>query len=216
MSISHAPHMLYLLQIASNPKTLGSTVMIICPDKDTSTVTLPHTKVIPSLQCYIQILSPTPHYEDHTTMMNLPLDTANIYIINISPLDSRIWQHFNNNWTSSHLQKLANVPEVPVAQLYRHMVNTSEPVYSFTIKDDEIDNLNASWDIHRDYGYDFAVCTDVYCFKRIWIRPATLIPHSLLRHAIVDDNVEVAPIYRCRGRVEEPRRPHKNHNICTE
>ena len=66
-------------------------------------------------------------------MMIISLDTANINAINISTLDFRIWQHFNRNWTSSHLQKLANVPEVPVAQLYKHMVNTGEPVHSFTI-----------------------------------------------------------------------------------
>ena len=30
-------------------------------------------------------------------------------------------------------------PEVPVAQHYKHMINTSEPVHSFTIKDDDKD-----------------------------------------------------------------------------
>ena len=68
-------------------------------------------------------------------MMNISLDTANINAINISTLDFRIWQHFSSNWTSPYLQKLANVPEVPVTQLYKHMIDTSEPVNSFTIKD---------------------------------------------------------------------------------
>ena len=32
----------------------------------------------------------------------------------------------------------------------------------------------------------------------------------------MDGNVEAAPIYRSRGMVEEPRRPHKNHVLYTE
>ena len=45
---------------------------------------------------------------------------------------------FSSNWTP-HLQKLANVPVVPVMQLYEHMTDTSEPVNSLTIKDDDED-----------------------------------------------------------------------------
>ena len=89
-------------------------------------------------------------------MMNVSLDTTNINAIIISTPYLRIWQHFNSNWTTLHLQKLANVPEVPIAQLYKHMVNTSEPVHSFTMRDNDrpiphMDNHNASWDIHSHY-----------------------------------------------------------------
>ena len=79
------------------------------------------------------------HYEDHTIMMNVSLDTTNINAINISTLDFRIWQHFNSNWTPPHLQKLANLPEVPFKQIYKHLINTSEQVHSFTMKDDNED-----------------------------------------------------------------------------
>ena len=72
-------------------------------------------------------------------MMNVSLDTANINVVNISTLDFRIWQHFSSNWTPPHLQKLATVPEVPVIQLYKHLIDTSEPVHSFTVKDDDKD-----------------------------------------------------------------------------
>ena len=66
-------------------------------------------------------------------MMNVSLDTTNINAINISTLDFRILQHFSSDWTPPHLQKLTNVPEVPVMQLYEHLINTNEPVHSFTI-----------------------------------------------------------------------------------
>ena len=48
-----------------------------------------------------------------------------------------MWQHFSSNSTAPHLQELANFPEVPVMQLYKHMIATSEPVHSITIKEDD-------------------------------------------------------------------------------
>ena len=70
--------------------------------------------------------------------MNVSLVTANIDAINISTLDL-IWQQFSSNWILPHMQKLGNVPEVQVTQLYRDMINTSEPIHSFTTKDDDKD-----------------------------------------------------------------------------
>ena len=167
-----------------------------------------------------------PCYKDHTIMMNVFLGTANINAINISILDFQIWQHFNSNWTSPHVQKLVDVPEVPVRQLYKHMINMSEPVHSFTITDDDKDPslvwtiLTHLWTYTWTIDMIFVVSIGVYCFKRFWFRPATpkCQPYSpvTLWHAILDDDVEVAPIYRSKGTVEEPRRPHKNYDLCIE
>ena len=88
-------------------------------------------------------------------MMNVSLDTTNINA------------------------KLANVPEVPVTQLYKHMGNTSEPVHSFTIKDDDEEPSVIRTMLMHPGTYIgtvsmiFAVCIAVYCFKRFWFRPAT-------------------------------------------
>ena len=32
----------------------------------------------------------------------------------------------------------------------------------------------------------------------------------------MDDNVEVAPIYRCEGKATKPTRPHENHGLAIE
>ena len=157
--------------------------MIICPDKFTSIVPLEqpfHILRLPPVcsvtSIYFHLLS---HYEDHTIMMNVSLDTANINAINISTLDFRIWQHFSSNWTLPLLQNLTNVPQVPVMQLYKHMIDTSEPVHSFALKDDDEDpsliltNLMHPGTHIRTIGMIFAVCIGVYCFKRFWIRPGT-------------------------------------------
>ena len=37
-----------------------------------------------------------------------------------------------------------------------------------------------------------------------------------MRYTIVDDDVEVAPIYRCDGKVSPPARPHENHSLAIE
>ena len=37
-----------------------------------------------------------------------------------------------------------------------------------------------------------------------------------MHYTIVDDNVEVAPIYRCEGKATKPTRPHENHGLAIE
>ena len=37
-----------------------------------------------------------------------------------------------------------------------------------------------------------------------------------MRYTIVDDNVEVAPIYRCNGKATKPTRPCENHGLAIE
>ena len=55
----------------------------------------------------------------------------------------------------------------------------------------------------------------LFCCYFFWCRPARLV-HQLLQpdnmqYTIVDDDVEVAPIYRHKGKVLPPTRPHENH-----
>ena len=167
--------------IPSNPQTQGSTMTIICPDKAISTVPLQQPfqilRISPACSASSNYFHMPPHYEDHSMVMNVSLDTANTNAMNISILDFRIWQHFSKNWTPLHLQKLTYVPLVPVTQLYIVMINTSEPIYSFTIKDDDKDS-SLIWTILKHpqtyigtISMIFAVGIGVYCFKRFWISP---------------------------------------------
>ena len=68
--------------------------------------------------------------------------------------------------------EIGNVPEIPVMQLYKHIINASEPVHSFTTKNDDEDP-SLIWTILTHpvtyigtIGMIFAVCIGVYCFKR--------------------------------------------------
>ena len=37
-----------------------------------------------------------------------------------------------------------------------------------------------------------------------------------MQYTIVDDNVEVAPLYRCNGKAPQATRPCKNHGLAIE
>ena len=37
-----------------------------------------------------------------------------------------------------------------------------------------------------------------------------------MQYTIVDDNVEVAPIYRCEGKATKPTKPCENHGLAIE
>ena len=106
------------------------------------------------------------------------------------------------------------------------MVNTSEPIHSFTIKDDDEDP-SLIWTIIMHPGtyigtmsMIFVSCIGVYHLKRVWIRPATprCQPYSpvSLQHAKVDDDVKVAPVSRCECKAEKPKRSHNNHDLHIE
>ena len=49
------------------------------------------------------------------------------------PPDFHIWKHFGSNWTTAHIQKLVDVPEIPIIQFYKHMIGHSEPILPFEI-----------------------------------------------------------------------------------
>ena len=69
-------------------------------------------------------------------------------------------------------------------------------------------------------GTIFIASMGIYCLKKAWCRPTSpkcwpYTPTSLW-HAIVDDDVEAAPIYKSGGKMENPVRPCENHDLCME
>ena len=60
----------------------------------------------------------------------------------------------------------------------------------------------------------------LFCCYFFWCQPARLVCQPLqlgnMQYAIVDDNVEVAPIYRCDVKESQPTRPHENHGLAIE
>ena len=79
--------------------------------------------------------------------VHVSLDKANLKAINISTPDFHIWQHFSSNWTAIHLWKLVDVPEIPVAQLYKHMIDQDQPTLLFEINRDMKEKSSLTWKI---------------------------------------------------------------------
>ena len=107
------------------------------------------------------------------------------------------------------------------------MIGQSEPLQPFEINRDMEEGPSLTWKFltHpgtyiRTIGVIFVVCIGICCLKKILVQTChsvalTYSPVSL-QHAILDDNIEVVPIYRSRGTVEKPIRPHENHDLPME
>ena len=144
LSIFHTPPAFIPIAITSNIWILISTptmhisaVTMICPDKVRSSMLFQQPfhilKPPPACSTMSRHFHLPPHYQDHARTMNIPLDKTNLNVINISTPDFHIWQHFNSNRMIIHMQKLKDVPKVPVTQLYKHMISQIEPVLLFEV-----------------------------------------------------------------------------------
>ena len=60
----------------------------------------------------------------------------------------------------------------------------------------------------------------LFCCYFFWCQPDRLAHQPLqpgnMQYTIVDDDVEVASIYRCDGKDPQPTRPHENHGLAIE
>ena len=60
----------------------------------------------------------------------------------------------------------------------------------------------------------------LFCCYFFWCQPTRLACQPLqpgdMQYTIVDDDVEVAPIYRCNVKALPPTRPHENHGPAME
>ena len=65
--------------------------------------------------------------------MHVSLDKANHNTINLSTPDFHIWQHIDSNRATAHIQKLADITEITVTELYKHMIVQSELILPFEI-----------------------------------------------------------------------------------
>ena len=150
---------------------------------------------------------------------------ANLHMINISAHKFCIWQHLGNNRSDMQLQHLTTIPSIPVHKIYQHLLNSTKPNVPFTTESSG--NTDSIWTLFTHPGIYISaigllipVGTGLFCCYFFWCRPARLACQPLQQgntwYTIVDDNVEVAPIYRCNGKAPQPTRPHKNYGLAIE
>ena len=166
-----------------------------------------------------------PRYETSTLDVNICLNMANIYMINILAQDFHIWQHLGSNRSDVQLQHLTTIPLIPIHKVYQHLLNNTLPTIPFNTESTE--NTDSIWTLFTHPGiYILAIGLLIQvgiglfgCYF-FWCRPARLACQPLqpgnMPYIIVDDNVEVAPTYRCNGKEPQPTRPGENHGLAIE
>ena len=109
-------------------------------------------------------------------------------------------QHLEDHWNRTQLHKFTDVPTVPVAHLHKHMIDNIGPILPFNLDDESIDDTSSIWIL----------------FSHAWIYVTVTWPFwsGSLQHNIVDDDMEVAPIYRINGKAGQlVVRLHENHDL---
>ena len=122
------------------------------------------------------------------------------------------------------LWHLTTIPSIPVLKIYQHLLNSTMPVVSFNTESSG--NTVSLWTLftHPEtyvsaIGSVIPVGIGLFCCY-FWCQPARLVCQPLqpgnMQYTIMDDNVEVVPIYRCNGKAPQPTRPHENHGLAIE
>ena len=159
-----------------------------------------------------------PRYETPVLNVNVSLNMANLQMINITALHFRVWQHLGNNQNDMQLQHLATIPSIPVHKVYQHLLHSTMQLTPFNTEPSE--DTDSLWSVFTHPGIYISalgsiipVGVGLFCCYFFWCQPARLACQPLqsgnMQYTIVDDNVEVAPIYRCNGKATKPTRPHE-------
>ena len=123
------------------------------------------------------------------------------------------------------LQHLTAIPSIPVHKIYQHLLNNTLLIIPFDAESTE--NTGSIWTLfaHLEIyisaiGLLIPEGLGLFCCYFFWCQPARLACQPLqpgnMQYTIVDDNVEVAPIYICDGKESQPTRPCENHGLAIE
>ena len=211
--------------------TPANTMTLICPEKAMETIIIQKTVHILKLPTACSATSPNfylpPRYETPTLDVNISLNMANLHMINISAQDYCIWKHLGNNRSDVQLQHLTTIPLIPVHKIYQHLLNNILPIMPFDMDKGSTEYTGSIWTLFSHPGiYVTAIGLlipaglGLFCCYFFWCLPARLACWPLqpgnMQYTIVDDDVEVAPIYRHNGKDSQPTRPHENHGLAIE
>ena len=200
--------------ILTTPATAPvNTMTLICPEKPMNTIPIQQPIHILELPMACSATSShfylPPRYEIPTLDINISLNMANLHMLNISAHNLCIWQHLGSNRSDMQLQHLTTIPSIPVHKIYQHLLNSTMPVMPFNTESSG--NTDSLWTLFTHPGIYISaigllipVGIGLFCCYFFWCQPARLTCQPLqpgnMQYTIVDDNVEVAPIYRWNGK----------------
>ena len=204
---------------------------MICPEKAIETIIIRKPVHILKIPMACSATSSNfylpPRYETPNLDVNVSINIANLHMINISALDFHIWQHLRNKRSETQLQHLTTIPSIPVHKIYQHIINGAQQIMPFDMDDESTEDTDSIWTLFLHTGmYVTAIGSlipaglGLFCCYFFWCWPARLACQPLqpgnMQYTIVDDDVEVAPIYRHDGKVLPTTRPHENHDLAIQ
>ena len=220
------PNVWILATPASAPT---DTINLICPEKPMETILIRQLLHVLKLPMACSATSANfylpPRYKTPILNINVSLNMANLQAINITALHFCIWQHMGRHHSETELQHLATLPSILIHKVYQHLLNNSLQLTPFNMKSSEDTNNSMEpvyppRNIHFSLGSLIPVEIGLFCCYFFWCQPARSVCQPLksgnMQYTIVDDNVEEAPIYRCKGKAPMPTRPCENHGLAIE
>ena len=81
--------------------------------------------------------------------------------MNISSPEFLVWQHLEDHWNKTQLHKMADIPTVPVAHLYKHMRDNNVPILLFQLADESIDDTASIWTPFSHTGYRLLILAEL-------------------------------------------------------
>ena len=142
--------------ITSSSAAAPARTTLICPG-EAPRVIMPQTpihilRLKPACSTTSLHFHQPPRYESHAVSINISLNTANLNVINISTLEFRIWQHLELHWNRTSLQHLANIPSVPLNELYKQMIASNGPMNPFLSTDESTGETGSVWTLFSHAG----------------------------------------------------------------
>ena len=129
---------------------------LICPEKAIETIKIQKPVHILKLPMSCCATSPNfylpPRYETLTLDVNISLNMANLYMINILAQDFHIWKHLGNNRSDMQLQHLTTIPSIPVHKIYQHLLNDTLPIIPFDMDKESIEHASSIWTLFSHPG----------------------------------------------------------------
>ena len=99
----------------------------------------------------------------------------------ISLVEFRVWQHLEDHWNNTQLHKSADIPTLPIAHLYKDMINNHAPILPFPLADESIDDTGSIWTLfsHTEVyimamGLIIPAGLGIFCCYFFWCQPAML------------------------------------------
>ena len=160
-----------------------NTMTLICPEKAMETTAIQKPVHILKLPMACSATSPNlyvpPRYETLTLDVNISLNMANLYMINILAQDFHIWKHLGSNRSDMQLQHLTTIPLIPVHKIYQHLLNNTLPIIPFDKKSTE--NTDSIWTLFSHLGIYISAIglliplgLGLFCCYFFWCQPARL------------------------------------------